>query len=137
MDVRMCASTTLERVGNNGLSFQAKLFYEEHHLRMATTRYICHGEQIVWFSFTRDTGVLTRRHSGTHMATLPTRTYFAGMGTSIRSHLPMADLGTLPILSRFALIMLWKLSNINFRSRRAHGALTVSTGGWKRVVMSA
>jgi hypothetical protein len=131
MDVRTCVSTALGRVGNNGLSFQAKLFYEEHHLRMTTTRSIRHGEQIVCFpfKFTHDTGVLTRRHSGTHMATLPTRTYFAGMGTSIRSHLPMADLGTLPILSRFALIMLWILFNINFRSKRARGALTVSIGG--------
>jgi hypothetical protein len=71
------------------------------------------------------------------MATLPTRTYFAAMGTSIRSHFPMAVLGTLPILSKFALIMLWKLFDINFRSRRAHGVQSVSIGGWRRVVMSA
>ena len=50
MGVRMCASTAFERFGSNSLSFQAKLFYEEHHLRMATTRSIRHGEQIVRFT---------------------------------------------------------------------------------------
>ena len=61
MGVRMCVSTALERFGSNSLSFQAKLFYEEHHLRMATTRSIRHGEQIVCFTFTRGNRVLTRK----------------------------------------------------------------------------
>jgi len=33
------------------MSFQAKLFYEEHHLRMVTTRSIRQGEQIVGVLF--------------------------------------------------------------------------------------
>ena len=61
MGVRMCVSTDLERFGSNSPSFQAKLFYEEHHLRMATTRSIRQGEQIVCFTFTRGTRVLTQQ----------------------------------------------------------------------------
>jgi N-lysine methyltransferase SETD6 len=61
MGVRMCVSTALERPGCNSPSFQAKLFYEEHHLRMATTRSIRQGEQIVCFTFSRGTRVLTRK----------------------------------------------------------------------------
>jgi SET domain-containing protein 6 len=62
MGVRMCVSTALERFGSNSLSFQAKLFYEEHDLRMATTRSIRHGEQIVCFlAFPRGNRVLTRK----------------------------------------------------------------------------
>jgi Rubisco LSMT substrate-binding len=49
----------------------------------------------------------------------------------------MAVLGTQPILSKFALIILCKPFNINFRSRRARGPQSVSIGGWRRVVMSA
>ena len=61
MGVRMCVSTTLERFGSNDPSFQAKLFYEEHLLRMATTRSIRQGQQIVWFTLTRGIRVLTRK----------------------------------------------------------------------------
>ena len=52
-------STTLERFGSNSACFQAKLFYEEHHLRMTTTRSIRRGEQIVCFTLTRGSRVLT------------------------------------------------------------------------------
>ena len=60
MGVRMYVSTALEIFGSNSLSFQVKLFYEENHLRMATTRSIRHGEQIVSSTFTRGNRVLTR-----------------------------------------------------------------------------
>ena len=71
------------------------------------------------------------------MATLLTRTYFAAMGTSIRSRWPTAGSGTLPILSKYALILLWQLLNKKFLNRQARGAQSVSIGGWKRVVTSA
>jgi len=57
----MCVSTALKRFGSNSPSFQAKLFYDEHHLRMATTRSVCQGEQIVCITFIRGTRVLTRK----------------------------------------------------------------------------
>ena len=106
---------------------------------MATTRSIRQGEQIVgshsrWSD--RGPRVLIR-NSGTHMVTPPTRTCFAAMGTSIRSRYPVAVLGTLPILSKFALILLWQLLNKDFLSSQARGARSVSAGGWKRVVTSA
>ena len=49
----------------------------------------------------------------------------------------MAASGTLPILSKFALILLWQLLNKEFLNSQARGALNVSLGGWKRVVTSA
>jgi hypothetical protein len=70
--------------------------------------------------------------------TLPTRTCFAAMGTSIRFHLLMGPaLVTLRMLLKFALILSCQALSKKSPSTHPRGVQNAWTGGWKRVVTSA